>query len=152
LAPARAREDTAGPVPGACHARRPCKRQPTSQASRRKAEAEEEATGGPAGEVGERSGDGGAAVEAARRRRERRPYARGRGEGEGACAAGRGEQEFGGGGCLWVPRYRGWRSGSLYRGDGEGFLVHEEKRVAYWGSAGDGFIPYMATFLVLGRG
>jgi hypothetical protein len=28
----------------------------------------------------------------------------------------------------WVPRFRGWRRGSLYRGDGEEFLVHEEKR------------------------
>jgi hypothetical protein len=50
----------------------------------------------------------------------------------------------------WVPRYRGWRSGSLYRGDGEGFLVHGEKREAYWGSAGDDFIPYMTIFLYWG--
>jgi hypothetical protein len=46
----------------------------------------------------------------------------------------------------WVPRYRGWRSGSFYRGDGEEFLVHGEKKEAYWGSAGDDFIPYMTIF------
>jgi hypothetical protein len=28
---------------------------------------------------------------------------------------------------VWVPRFRGWRRGSLYRGDEEGFLVHGEK-------------------------
>jgi hypothetical protein len=29
---------------------------------------------------------------------------------------------------VWVPRFRGWRRGSLNRGDGEEFLVHGEKR------------------------
>jgi hypothetical protein len=49
----------------------------------------------------------------------------------------------------WVPRFRGWRRGSLYRGDGEEFLVHGEKRGGDREAARDGFIPYMATFLVL---
>jgi hypothetical protein len=30
------------------------------------------------------------------------------------------------------PTDRGWRRGSLYRGDGEGVLVHGEKREAIW--------------------
>jgi hypothetical protein len=28
----------------------------------------------------------------------------------------------------WAPPNKGWRRGSLYRGDGEGVLVHGEKR------------------------
>jgi GNAT superfamily N-acetyltransferase len=28
----------------------------------------------------------------------------------------------------WVPPFWGWRRDHLYRGDGEGFLVHGEKR------------------------
>jgi hypothetical protein len=31
----------------------------------------------------------------------------------------------------WVPRFRGWRRDPLYRGNGEGFLVHGEKREGY---------------------
>jgi hypothetical protein len=27
----------------------------------------------------------------------------------------------------WVPPFWGWRRDPLYRGDGEGFLVHGEK-------------------------
>jgi hypothetical protein len=48
----------------------------------------------------------------------------------------------------WVPRYREWKSGSLYRGDGEKFLVHGEKKEAYWGSVGDDFILYMTIFSI----
>jgi hypothetical protein len=33
-----------------------------------------------------------------------------------------------GGRSEWVPRFREWRRGSLYRGDGEEFLVHGEKK------------------------
>jgi hypothetical protein len=40
---------------------------------------------------------------------------------------------------------RGWRRGSLYRGDGGGVLVHGEKG-GYMGSAAEGFIPYMTIF------
>jgi hypothetical protein len=36
-----------------------------------------------------------------------------------------------GGGERAGPTDRGWRRGSLYRGDGEGFLVHGGKREAY---------------------
>jgi hypothetical protein len=43
-----------------------------------------------------------------------------------------------------------WRRGSLYRGDGGKFLVHGEKRGGDREAAGDGFIPYMTTFLLLG--
>jgi hypothetical protein len=50
------------------------------------------------------------------------------------------------------PTDRGWRRGSLYRGDGGKFLVHEEKRGVNREAAGDGFIPYMTTFLLLGMG
>jgi hypothetical protein len=39
---------------------------------------------------------------------------------------------------------------SLYRGDGEGFLVYGEKKEGYKGSTGEGFISYMTIFLVLG--
>jgi hypothetical protein len=49
----------------------------------------------------------------------------------------------------WVPRSREWRRDALYRGDGEGFIVHGEKR----GAIGDllekvfsHFIPYMTIF------
>jgi hypothetical protein len=51
-----------------------------------------------------------------------------------------------------APLNRGWRRASLYRGDEEGFLVHGEKKGGDRETAGDGFIPYMATFLVLGKG
>jgi hypothetical protein len=48
------------------------------------------------------------------------------------------------------PTDRGWRRGSLYRGDGEGFLVLGEKKGGYRGSAGEGFIPYMTIFCYWG--
>jgi hypothetical protein len=35
---------------------------------------------------------------------------------------------------------------SLYRGDGEGFLVYGEKKEGYKGSTGEGFISYMTIF------
>jgi hypothetical protein len=47
---------------------------------------------------------------------------------------------------VWVPRFRGWRRGSLYRGDGEEFLVHGEKKGGDREAAGDDFIPYMTIF------
>jgi hypothetical protein len=52
----------------------------------------------------------------------------------------------------WAPPNKGWRRGSLYRGDGEGFLVHGEKKGEDREVAGDGFILYLTTFLGLGRG
>jgi hypothetical protein len=39
------------------------------------------------------------------------------------------------------PTDRGWRRGSPYRGDGEGFIVHGEKKGGYRGSAVDGEFP-----------
>jgi hypothetical protein len=71
-----------------------------------------------------------------------------------------------GGRSEWDPRFRGWRRGSLYRGDeeeflvhgekrggdGEEFLVHGEKMRGDREAAGDDFIPYMTTFLLLGMG
>jgi hypothetical protein len=58
-----------------------------------------------------------------------------------------------GAGSEWVPRFRGWRRGSLYRGDGEEFLVHGEKKGGDREAAGDDFIPYMTIFfLLLGMG
>jgi hypothetical protein len=50
------------------------------------------------------------------------------------------------------PTDRGWRRGSLYRGDGEEFIVHGEKKGGYRKSVGDDFIPYMTIFLLLWRG
>jgi hypothetical protein len=38
----------------------------------------------------------------------------------------------------------------LYRGDGEGVLVHGEKKGGYRGSAGEGLIPYMTIFCYWG--
>jgi hypothetical protein len=52
----------------------------------------------------------------------------------------------------WVPRFRGWRRGSLYRGDGGKFLVHGEKKGGDREAAEDGSIPCMTTFLLLGMG
>jgi hypothetical protein len=46
---------------------------------------------------------------------------------------------------------RGWRRGSLYRGDREGFLVHREKRGDCRGSAEEDFIPYMTIFCYWGE-
>jgi hypothetical protein len=46
----------------------------------------------------------------------------------------------------------GWRRGSLYRGDGEEFLVPGEKKGGDREAAGDGFIPCITTFLLLGMG
>jgi hypothetical protein len=43
------------------------------------------------------------------------------------------------------------RRDPLYRGDGEEFLVHGEKKGGGREAAGDDFIPYIATFLLLGR-
>jgi hypothetical protein len=39
---------------------------------------------------------------------------------------------------------------SLYRGDGEGFLVHREKNDCYRGSVGEDFIAYMTIFCYWG--
>jgi hypothetical protein len=50
----------------------------------------------------------------------------------------------------WAPLIAGWRRGSLYKGDGEGFLVHGEKKEGYSESAGEGFIPYMTIFCYWG--
>jgi hypothetical protein len=44
------------------------------------------------------------------------------------------------------PTDRGWRRCSLYRGDGEEFLVHGEKKGDYRESAGEDFISYMTIF------
>jgi hypothetical protein len=51
------------------------------------------------------------------------------------------------------PTDRGWRRDSLYRGDGEGFLVNGKK--GYRESTGEGFLPFHPIYdysLVLGRG
>jgi hypothetical protein len=40
----------------------------------------------------------------------------------------------------------------LYRGDGEEFLVHGEKKGGDREAAGDNFIPYKTIFLLLGMG
>jgi hypothetical protein len=50
------------------------------------------------------------------------------------------------------PTDRGWRRGALYRGDGDGFLVHGGKKGEDREAAGDDFIPYITTFLLLGMG
>jgi hypothetical protein len=52
----------------------------------------------------------------------------------------------------WAPLIAGWRRGSLYKGGGEGFLVHGEKKEGYSESAGEGFIPYMTIFFAIGEG
>jgi hypothetical protein len=76
--------------------------------------------------VDARRGGGGAAARSA--------AAQGRGEGEtarpprwrgepgGSFVLARGRE-----GSEWVPQSRGWRRDPLYRGDGEGFLVHGGK-------------------------
>jgi hypothetical protein len=77
----------------------------------------------------------------------RDPRSRG-GEGReetAAAAAGR----AGGEGGEWVPQNRGWRRDPLYRGDGEGFLVHGQKTESYRGSAGEGFIPFLTVSPIL---
>jgi hypothetical protein len=47
------------------------------------------------------------------------------------------------------PTDRGWRRGSLYRGDGEEVLVYGEKKGGDRGTAGEVFyhlIPYITIF------
>jgi hypothetical protein len=55
------------------------------------------------------------------------------------------------GGCRWwVQRSRGCRREPLYKGGGEGFLVHGEKKGGDREAAGDDFIPYMTIFCYWG--
>jgi hypothetical protein len=60
-----------------------------------------------------------------------RAGARGGRDGAAAAVAGRAGGSFvrawGREGSEWVPQSRGWRRDPLYRGDGEGFLVHGGK-------------------------
>jgi hypothetical protein len=51
---------------------------------------------------------------------------------------------------VWpAGEHRGWRRDSLYRGDGDEFLVYGEKREAYTESAVEYFIPYMTAEVAL---
>jgi hypothetical protein len=52
---------------------------------------------------------------------------------------------------VWAPLNRGWRRGSLYRGDGEGFLVNGEKREGI-GKLLEMISSPIKLLFVLGRG
>jgi hypothetical protein len=55
-------------------------------------------------------------------------------------------------GSEWVPRIGDGGEVPSIEGMERGFYSMEKKRGGYKGSAGEGFIPYMTIFFLLGRG